>query len=301
MPTTVTLENQNKSSAGIDPGFFMQKQFEITFDHVPSDQKDLLIAKLFELGIHGMEEQENGILAYAIENEFNQEDLSSYASMIGLKYSLREIEQVNWNALWESNFEPVIIPGKVYVRAGFHSPAPEFEYDIVITPKMSFGTGHHATTMMMMRLMLDLDFKDKYVIDFGSGTGILSILAEKLGATQIEAVDNEPWSVENAMDNAVLNNCHQVKVMLGSSLDLTGKADILLANINKSILQEHAKHIFRHLQNGGLLIISGLLSYDYNDICQSYTPFFGEPLTILEEGEWIALLFKKPVNVGDLA
>ncbi len=286
---------------GSIPAFFMQKQYEITFDHVPSDQKDLLIAKLFELGIHGMEEQENGILAYAVENEFNQEDLSSYTSMIGLNYSIREIEQVNWNALWESNFEPVIIPGKVYVRAGFHPPAPEFNYDIVITPKMSFGTGHHATTLMMMRLMLDLDFKEKNVIDFGSGTGILSILAEKLGAAQIEAVDNEPWSVENAIDNAALNNCHHIKVMLGTSLDMTGKADILLANINKSILQEHADPIFQHINNGGLLIISGLLLNDYIDICQSYTPSFGEPVTKLEEGEWIALLFKKPVNIGDLA
>jgi len=273
----------------------MKKQIEIIFENVTSDQMDLLIAKLFELGIHGMEEYATGIKAYAFVGQLDEELLHEYSQSIGLSFSLNEVKDENWNALWESNFEPVVIPGKVYVRAEFHAPVNGFDHDILITPKMSFGTGHHATTMMMMKLMLDLELQGKTVIDFGSGTGILSILALKIGASRVEAIDNEPWSVENAIDNATLNTCNQLNVTLASDLNEIAPADVLLANINKSILIEHATAIFHHVQAGGSLIISGLLRTDYDDILRIYTPFFNAPLSMLKEGEWIALAFQKPV------
>lgn len=273
----------------------MQKQLEIVFENVPMEQMDLLIAKLFELGVHGMEEQPGGIKAYAYVDQIDKESLSQYSNEVGLPFSMLEVKEENWNALWESNFEPVVIPGKVYVRAEFHPQLEGFDHDIVITPKMSFGTGHHATTMMMMKLMLELDLAGKKVIDFGSGTGILSILAIKLGALQVDAIDNEPWSVENAIDNSKLNNCSQVNVGLAGHLGEIPPCDVLLANINKSILIEHAESIFDHVVNGGHLVISGLLRSDYEDILAIYSPFFNRPINMLQEGEWIALVFKKPV------
>jgi len=279
----------------INPAFFMQKQLEIIFENVSMTQMDLLIAKLFELGVHGMEEHPKAIKAYAYVNQFDEESLKQFSSGEGLAYSIHEVKEQNWNALWESNFEPVVIPGKVYIHAEFHPRVDGFDYDILITPKMSFGTGHHATTMMMMKLMLEIDLVGKKVIDFGAGTGILSILAEKLGASKVEAIDNEPWSVENAIDNATLNNCSQVNVSLASDLAEIASVDVLLANINKSILIEHAASIFQHVIPGGYIIISGLLRSDYDDILMIYTPFLNEPIYMLEEGEWIALVFKKPV------
>ncbi len=273
----------------------MQKQLEIFFENVLVTQMDLLIAKLFELGVNGMEESTNGLRAYAYVDQLDEESLNQFSSGAGLTFSIHEVKEQNWNALWESNFEPVVIPGKVYVRAEFHPRVEGFDHDILITPKMSFGTGHHATTMMMMKLMLEIDLVGKKVIDFGSGTGILSILALKLGASRVEAIDNEPWSVENAIDNATLNNCSQVNVSLASDLAEIASVDVLLANINKSILIEHAASIFQHVIPGGYIIISGLLRSDYDDILMIYTPFLNEPINMLQEGDWIALVFKKPI------
>jgi ribosomal protein L11 methyltransferase len=273
----------------------MQKQLEIIFENVPTAEMDLLIAKLFELGVHGMEEHPKAIKAYAYVNQFDEESLKQFSSGEGLAYSIHEVKEQNWNALWESNFEPVVIPGKVYIHAEFHPRVDGFDYDILITPKMSFGTGHHATTMMMMKLMLEIDLVGKMVIDFGAGTGILSILAEKLGASKVEAIDNETWSVENAIDNATLNNCSQIRVILATDLEEITSGDVLLANINKSILIEHAASIFQHVIPGGYIVISGLLRNDYDDILMIYSPFLNEPIYMLEEGEWIALVFKKPV------
>ena len=273
----------------------MQKQLEIKFENVPNDQLDLLIAKLFELGAHGMEEQTGELKAYAYADQLDQLSLEQYSNDLALSYSLSEVKEENWNALWESNFEPVVIPGKVYVRAEFHPPVTGFDHDILITPKMSFGTGQHATTMMMMKLMLELQLTGKSVIDFGAGTGILSILARKLGALNVVAIENEPWSVENAMDNIKLNNCSQVEVIEASNLNEIASCDVLLANINKSILIEHVSSVFHHVLNGGHLLLSGLLRTDYDDILDVYSPFFNNPITLLQEGEWTALLFKKPI------
>ncbi len=266
---------------------------EIIFQSLSEQSRDLLIANLPELGFHGMEETEGGLIAYADVTEFNHAEFEQLCIEHALVFSQQIVKQQNWNALWESNFDPVFIPGQVHVRAHFHPPVEGFTHEILITPKMSFGTGHHATTRMMMTAMLDIDFTQQHILDFGTGTGILSILAEKLGANSIQAIDNDTWSIENVVENLKMNDASRCSVFLGETLDELGNADIILANINKSVLIQHAFSIYNHLNTPGKLLISGLLQEDYDDICGVFTPLFGVPIRRLDDTGWIALLFEK--------
>lgn len=266
---------------------------EIIFQSVSEQSRELLIAKLPELGFHGMEETEVGLIAYADVNELNQTEFEHFCTEHGFIFSQQIVKQQNWNALWESNFDPVFIPGQVHVRAHFHPPVEGFTHEILITPKMSFGTGHHATTRMMMTAMLDIDFTDQHILDFGTGTGILSILAEKLGAVSIQAIDNDTWSIENVEENLKMNDARRCSVFFGETLEELTSADIILANINKFVLIEHASSIHHHINTPGKLLISGLLQEDYDDICSVFAPFFGVPLRRLDDTGWIALLFEK--------
>ena len=266
---------------------------EIIFTSLSKQSIELLIATLPELGFDGMEETEGGLIAYADVNELNHSEFEQFCTQHALIFSKQIVKQQNWNALWESNFDPVFIPGKVHVRAHFHPPVEGFAYEILITPKMSFGTGHHATTRMMMNAMLDIDFTHQHILDFGTGTGILAILAEKLGATSVQAIDNDTWSIENVEENLKMNNASRCSVFLGETLDALSMADVVLANINKTVLIQHATSIHHHLNTPGKLLISGLLREDYDDICHVFTPLFGAPIKRLDDTGWIALLFDK--------
>jgi len=266
---------------------------EIIFQSLSEQSRDLLIANLPELGFHGMEETEGGLIAYADVNEFNHAEFEQLCIVHALVFSQQIVKQQNWNALWESNFDPVFIPGQVHVRAHFHPPVEGYTHEILITPKMSFGTGHHATTRMMMTAMLDFDFTQQHILDFGTGTGILSILAEKLGADSIQAIDNDTWSIENVAENLKMNDASRCSVFLGETLDELGNADIILANINKAVLIQHVVSIYNHLNTPGKLLISGLLQEDYDDICGVFTPLLGVPIRMLDDTGWIALLFEK--------
>ena len=278
------------------PAFFMIKYTEIKFEGISEINKEILIATLPEFGFIGMEETEEGLVSYGDQQLVNMEELRAFTNDNGLVFQEKTIEEENWNALWESNFDPVIIPGKIHVRAHFHPELEGIEHEILITPKMSFGTGHHATTRMMMKCMLDMDFKGKKVIDFGTGTGILAILAEKLDALSIEAIDNDQWSITNVEENILSNQCNKIIISLGVNLDLLGKGDIVLANINKSVLIDHAMSIDAHLTSPGILVLSGLLQADYEDILKVYEPILGSPLHSLEDSGWIALVFEKGSN-----
>lgn len=269
------------------------RYLEIYFKDLPDGIIDVLIAVLPDFGFSGMEEFSNGLKAYSSEMDADMKGLQSFAESLSLTFSKNLIEEQNWNAAWESNFEPVVIPGKIHVRAHFHEPIDHIEHEILITPKMSFGTGHHATTSMMMKAMLEQDLKGLSVIDFGTGTGILAILAEKLGAGEIDAIDNDQWSINNAMENVLNNNATQIKVQLLDTLQPLTPANIVLANINKSILLAHINDIDQKVLHGGKLIISGLLSDDYNDIVSAYQSRFGDPVSKLSENGWIALVFEK--------
>lgn len=263
----------------------------LIFEGITKEQVDILIAVLPDLGFHGMEETEKGLTAYAKEGETDLEALDQLTENLGIHYTTQNIPEQNWNSSWESNFEPVVIPGKIQVRAHFHAPLDGVAHQILITPKMSFGTGHHPTTKMMMLAMLETDFKGKKVVDFGTGTGILSILAVQLGATSVLAIDNDDWSIENVKENINLNHVDGIQVIKAEHLDDIEATDIMLANINKNVLIEHVQSIREKTAEKGKLIISGLLKTDYEDILNAYVPYFGTDHQKWEEGDWIALSF----------
>lgn len=278
---------------GCKAGLFFMKFLEVQLNDVSPEQAGILVAMLPEFGFSGMEELETGIRAYAKIEDADLHSLQIFSKDLGVTFSTHEIEDRNWNAIWESNFDPVVIPGKVQVRAFFHPKAEGVEHEIIITPKMSFGTGHHATTKMMMSSMFDITFSSKTVIDFGTGTGILAILAEQLGASNILAIDNDIWSVNNALENITENQCTQIKVLHSSSIDALDPADIILANINRHILEDQVDSINSKLIPGGHLIISGLLQADYEGMLKLYGSKFGSPSAVLYEGEWMAICFMK--------
>ncbi|MFN5421682.1 MAG: 50S ribosomal protein L11 methyltransferase [bacterium] len=271
------------------------RYIEIFFKDVPEGKIDLLVAILPDYGFSGMEELSDGLKAYSSEQEADTEGIKAFADSHTLRFITTIIEEQNWNETWESNFDPVILPGKIHVRAHFHAPIIDVEHEIVITPKMSFGTGHHATTMMMMKAMLDIDLVDSRVIDFGTGTGILAILAEKLGAREIDAIDNDQWSINNAEENVLNNKGVRINTKLLDSLTTLAPANLILANINKSILLSNLNDIHNKVLPGGKIIISGLLSIDYDEIIDAYQQNFGDPVGKYSENGWIAFVFEKGV------
>ena len=267
------------------------------FTNVTADVSDMLIAMLSEIGYDGFEELENELLAYIAEEEYKEAELQQVAASAGVAYETEAIAQQNWNALWESNFQPVMVDNICTIRAHFHDIDITTPYEIVITPKMSFGTGHHATTQLMMRQMNGMDMKDKSVLDFGTGTGVLAIFAEMLGASDIFAVDNDEWSAENAMENIVRNNCTHISVKQGSLEDVpAGKWDIILANINRHILLQYMADMYQLLKDDGVLLLSGLLVAD-EEIIVGAASDAGFVLVKADRiDNWIALLFKKFKN-----
>ena len=172
----------------------------------------------------------------------------------------------NWNEEWEKNFEPVVVDGFCGIRAFFHPPAAGVEYDLIITPKMSFGTGHHATTYMMLSAMRHLEFNDQPVLDFGTGTGVLAILAEKLGASDVLAIDHDDWCIENAEENIQENNCSHVVVEKMETIPRNKLFFRILANINKNIILDQLDAMEQHLAPGGVILLSGLLQQDMEEI-----------------------------------
>jgi len=244
----------------------MNKYTQVEFRNISTEQSDLLIALLNEIGFDGFEEEDNNLKAFIPENKFDKMILQKSIEPFQISFSETTIEEINWNQVWESSFEPVVIDDFVAVRAHFHEPIKRAEHEIVITPKMSFGTGHHATTYMMLEQMRATDFKDKTVFDFGTGTGVLAILAEKLGAETIIAVDNDEWSIENANENIKRNNCTAIELKISHSANIEGKFDIILANINKSVILGNLEFLEKQLLPGGVLLISGLLTTDEQEL-----------------------------------
>jgi len=225
--------------------------------------KEMLIAILSAAGAEGFEEEKSMLKTFAAITNKNQPEFEKIIEENGLRYSKSIIKEKNWNAEWESGFKPVTIGKFCTIRAGFHEPGTNTRHDIIITPKMSFGTGHHATTHMMVKAMEGLDFKGKIVFDFGTGTGVLSILAEKCGAEAVIAIDNDEWSINNATENFTFNNCR--KVLLSKEEGLVfykDRYDIILANINRNIILQHLAAIKQHLSNNGVVLLSGLLTGD---------------------------------------
>lgn len=245
---------------------------QVTIKTPGRESTDLLVALLAEEGFEGFEEKPGELRAFIPVDNFDEHAFDQLASGHGFEFKKDIIEQKNWNAVWESNFSPVDIPYRnvekvfLHIRAGFHAPGNSADHEIVITPKMSFGTGHHATTFLMAQAMSEIDFSHKSVIDFGTGTGILAILAEKLGADNIYAVDNDDWCIENSVENIATNSCENILLEKGSHIKGREQADIILANINLNVILNNLKDIRAACKTHAIVLFSGLLQSDEDKI-----------------------------------
>lgn len=266
---------------------------EVIIPETDAGKREILIAELSLLGYDGFEEDAKQVKAYINNEEFNGVMLDALAGDKGLEYRVNTLQERNWNADWESSFAPVVVDDLVAVRAHFHQPIPGIKYDILITPKMSFGTGHHATTFLMIKALQEVALAERRVLDFGTGTGVLAILAEKMGAAEILAIDNDHWSVENAQENVANNQCRHITVKLASEIPPDLQFDIVLANINKHVLLATVEQIYKSLATKGILALSGVLAVDLQDIKAAYEPLFGEAKLVLEQNNWLVITFVK--------
>ena len=255
--------------------------------------QEILISQLSEEGYDGFEQFDNKLIAIIKEDDFNEVLLKEIIEPFNVSFIKKIIPQQNWNTVWESNFQPVIVENFVGIRAHFHSTIQNVQHEIIITPKMSFGTGHHATTYMMMQLMQTIDFNNKSVFDFGTGTGILAILAEKLKANSVLAVDYDDWCIENALENISNNNCKNISIEKKNTAEVNDVFDIVIANINKNIIQDNFEDLHLTSKKGSTILLSGLLVEDENDIIQlSQQKNWVHQKTINKNG-WIAMQFLK--------
>ena len=302
----------------------MSKEYiQIAFDFENQDQLEILVAQLSNLGFDGFNEEEaatsinNGVgmssvlgtsaglgegaghcKTFILQQDYMvnniENELNNIFSLHNLKYSKSIIKEENWNAVWESNFEPVRVGDFVGIRANFHpSFDPKVQYEIQITPKMSFGTGHHATTFTVMQLMENLDFRGKSVYDFGTGTGILAILAEMLGASEVLAVDNDPWCIENSEENLQANGSSKITIQLVEAAFQTRDFDMIIANVNRHIIEANLEALTQISNSTSTLILSGLLIENQDDIISlahknNWQFIQSQPL----DG-WVSLLFNK--------
>jgi len=195
--------------------------------------QEIIIAELEVVDFESFEQDDENLKAFIPQDRFNENNINFILGKYALTYSKSTIENKNWNELWESNFQPVTVGDFVAIRAAFHDAVQSVQHEIVITPKMSFGTGHHATTYMMIELMKSVDFQSKTVADFGTGTGVLAILADKLGAASVWAVDNDEWCIENATENSINNQSKNIEIQKVERFDADKNFDVILANINK--------------------------------------------------------------------
>jgi ribosomal protein L11 methyltransferase len=271
----------------------MSTTIQVSIEVSDEAVKDMMIAELADLGFDGFEETETSLLSYIPAQDFDtakEADLLVALGHYGVTYTSSAIEKQNWNALWESNFEPVQVDDFVGVRAGFHAPfGVEVEHDIVITPKMSFGTGHHGTTYCVMQLMRDIDFASKSVFDFGTGTGILAILAHKLGAGQVLAVDNDDWCIENASENIIVNNTQSIEIQKVNDAKLNKKFNIIIANINKNIILDNLAFLAEATVPGSVVLLSGLLQEDEAEIEAACAALGWKHQETRTKNNWIAL------------
>jgi ribosomal protein L11 methyltransferase len=253
----------------------MNEFVKIEFEFLSEEQKEILIALLSEMNYQGFEEEGDLLQAYIPSELYDEKALKNLVTAHQLSFTQAKLENRNWNQQWESSFHPVIVNHPVTkkpwvgVRAEFHHPLNNVEHEIIITPQMSFGTGHHVTTLMMIEMMCVLDIGGKSVLDFGTGTGILAILAERLGARKIVAMDNDFQSIKNATENFVSNRCEKIQLIEASSAAGNNTYDIIVANIVKSVIMQNLGAFARQLTDGGVLLLSGLLEQDEETIVKA--------------------------------
>ena len=253
--------------------------------------KEKLIAELSFYGVDGFEEHDEQLICYLKEGQKDESEIEDILRRFELPFSKSLIPEQNWNASWESSFEPVVVGDFCTIRADFHKALSKTQYEIIITPKMSFGTGHHATTYLMVQQMASLDCKGKHVADFGTGTGVLSILSEKLGSAYTWAIDNDDWSIENAKENLARNECNKIELEKAEAFKPCQKFDIILANINNNVILANLDGLVFGLNKGGKLLLSGLLKMDEEAVKISFESNNFIHLTTVGRDEWISMMF----------
>jgi len=256
---------------------------------------EILIAELGYAGFESFVENEEGVNAYIQKDDWHEAILDDIrilkSTEFEITYTEEVIEQVNWNEEWEKNFQPIEVDGKCAVRAPFHEKT-NVDYDIIIEPKMSFGTGHHETTHMMLQHILNTDVTNKKVLDIGCGTGVLAILAEMKGAKPLDAIDIDNWCYLNSLENVERNNCKHISVYEGDVSLLEGKKyDIIIANINRNILLSDIHHYAKCLDTGGILFLSGFYTEDIPLITEECAKNKLKFQDKLEKNNWVALKF----------
>lgn len=271
---------------------------EYTFEVTPKEPTtEILIAELGSLGFESFVENEKGVVAYIQKDDWSETILEDVfvlkSEEFSIQYEHKEIEQTNWNAEWEKNFNPIQVDDLVSIRAPFHEN-PNLKYDIVIEPKMSFGTGHHETTHMMVQHLINLDVTDKKVLDMGCGTGILAIFAEMKGAQPIDAIDIDAWCYENSLENVERNNCKHISVYEGDASLLEGKKyDVIIANINRNILLNDMRTYTNCLTEKGVLLLSGFYSEDIPVIDNEVSKCSLTLKDTIKRNNWVALQYQK--------
>ena len=278
------------------------KYLEIKLEIEPADPwKEIYTSLMAEAGCDSFMDggNENELLCYIPEKDYQEDVIKDLLETpqfpeVKISYSVAPMEDKDWNAAWEANYEPVLIDGKCYIRAPFHPSRPDAEYEIVIEPKMSFGTAHHATTAQMVSYLLETDVRSKAVLDMGAGTGVLAILATLKGANPVTAIDNDEWAYRNGVENAKHNRCDQLKVLLGdASLLGDDSYDIILANINRNILLQDIPQYVKCMNDGALLFLSGFYEEDLPALRYCCAQNGLKYVDYKSKDKWVAAKFEK--------
>lgn len=267
-----------------------KKYIQLKFSDLAEGQIDQLVAFLADMGYDGFEEDENSLKTFITQEKFDNSNLEEVLNLLPVTYSKSIVEEENWNAQWESSFQPIIVGDFVGIRADFHQPIPQVQHEIIITPKMSFGTGHHATTFMMIEQMQSIDFTNKTVVDFGTGTAVLAILAEKMGASAIDAIDYDEWSIENSKENTEINICRHINLIKADIIATDKVYDIVLANINLNVIMTNLEALKAVSTKGSIILLSGFIKADEGTMLKALSASGITPIKSLQKGEWICLL-----------
>ncbi len=276
---------------------YIELRCKITAENI-QEITDILVAELNEIDYESYDETEDGLNAYILEKFFDLEKVKQLQvnniPNIKINFSYEVIKTQNWNEVWEKNFEPIVVEDQCLIRAPFHKDTPKTKYEIIIEPKMSFGTGHHETTYLMLKTMLELDFKNKNILDMGCGTGVLAILATFKGAKTVTAIDIDEWAYKNTLENIEKNNCSNIKVFQGDANLLRNQQfDIIIANINRNILMDDIKNYSKVLKSGGTLLLSGLYDKDLSMIREEASSNDINYINHYEKHNWVAAKFYK--------